>query len=160
MDTGAILVGIAVLVGLVAYVARPLFEKASIGGQEHVTNGDSRTSFTARRDAIYALIHELDADHQIGKVNDTDYQTMRQRYIAEGVSVLKQLDALPGKNSRVGLETEIEARVLALRRSHATLQIASEEAAPHFCTQCGHPTDPEDHFCARCGTPVKETVGE
>ena len=160
MDTGAILVGIAVLVGVVAYVARPLFEQPSRDGQEHATNGDSRANFTAHRDAIYALIHELDADHQIGKINDKDYGTLRERYVTEGVAVLKQLDALASKDNQVGLETEIEARVLALRRSHATPRTAPQESAAGFCTQCGHPSDPEDRFCARCGTPVKGTVVE
>ena len=158
MDTGAILVGIAVLVGAVAYVGRPLFEQPSRGGQEHATNGESPASFAARRDAIYALIRELDADHEIGTINDKDYEALRERYVTEGVAVLKQLDALPGRDDRVGLETEIEARVLALRGTRSTPRTAPQESAAGFCTQCGHPSDPEDRFCARCGTPVKGTA--
>ena len=175
MNIGAILVGIAVLIGLVAYIARPLFaqpseggrdtsrplfEEPSRGGWEYATNGDSRSNFTARRDAIYALIRELDADHLIGTINDQDYQALRGQYVTEGVSVLKQLDALPSRDGRAGLETEIEASVLALRRMHATPGTAPQELAARFCTQCGHPTDSEDRFCARCGTPIKGTAVE
>jgi hypothetical protein len=157
MDTGAILVGIAVLVGVAAYVIRPLFKQPTRHGQGQVTNGNSRASFSARRDAIYALIRELDADHQIGKINDQDYQALRERYVAEGVSVLRQLDALPGRDGRTGLETEIEARVLALRRASSATQTTRQEPAAGFCTQCGQRSDPEDRFCARCGAPVKGT---
>jgi hypothetical protein len=113
-----------------------------------------------RRDAIYALIRELDADHQTGKINDEDYQALRQRYVTEGVAVLKQLDAIPSRDGRSALEAEIEAAVLALRRAHAVPTPTGPQSAAQFCTQCGHPVDPEDRFCARCGAALKETASQ
>jgi len=113
---------------------------------------------TARRDAIYALIRELDADYETGKVNDHDYQALRKQYVAEGVSVLKQLDTLTGEDGRIAIEAEIEARVLALRRTHPTVETADRQPATRFCTQCGHPADLEDRFCARCGTSLEGTA--
>jgi NADH pyrophosphatase NudC (nudix superfamily) len=114
----------------------------------------------SRRDAIYALIRELDADHQTGKINDEDYQALRQRYVTEGVAVLKQLDAMPRRDGRAALEAEVEAQVLALRRSGAAPAAAGPRSSAQFCTQCGHPVEPADRFCARCGAALKETASQ
>jgi hypothetical protein len=109
-----------------------------------------------RRDAIYALIRELDADYQTGKINDEDYQASRQRFVAEGVTILKQLDDLSSEDSRNALEAEIEAKVRALRQKPVSAsEPGGKPSVSRFCTQCGHPTDPEDHFCAQCGASLK-----
>ena len=158
MNVGAILVGIALLVGVAAYVARPLFERPSGENQGRIVEASSRAQLITRRDAVYALIRELDADFQTGKINDQDYRALRKRYVAEGVSVLKQLDALAGEDSRTALEAEIERRVLALRQVPA--QAVAHQPATRFCSQCGHPADPEDRFCAHCGTSLKGTASE
>lgn len=155
MDIGAILVGIGLLVGVTAYVARPLFKRTSNGPPERSDNANSRAQLTARRDAIYALIHELDADYQTGKVNDQDYRPIRELYVAEGVSILKQLDALPSTDSQADLDAAIEGQVLALRQARASFADDGQEAATRFCTQCGHPADPENRFCAQCGAALK-----
>jgi hypothetical protein len=158
MNIGAILVGIGLVFWVAAYVARPLFERRSGGNQGHAVEASTRAQLTTRREAIYALIRELDADFQTGKINDQDHQALRKGYVAEGVSVLKQLDALAGKDSRSALEAEIERRVLAVREARATVPAGGPETSPRFCTQCGHPADREDRFCARCGTSLKEAA--
>jgi hypothetical protein len=169
MNIGAILVGLALLVLVAAYVARPLFERQAGGDNGRTASGRPRAQLATRRDAIYALIRELDADHQTGKVNEEDYRAQRERYVTEGVALLKRLDALSGEGSfdgsteltevklktsgRAVLETEIEAAVLALRQARApTNQLTN------FCTQCGHPADPEDSFCSQCGASLKRTA--
>jgi hypothetical protein len=152
MNMGAILVGIALVIGVAAYIARPLFAGQGNGRRGAADKANTRAQLTSRRDAIYALIRELDTDHQTGKINDEDYQALRQRYVAEGVVVLKQLDTMPSQDGRAALEAEIEAQVLALRRS------GTARSTTQFCTQCGYPVDPEDRFCARCGAALKETA--
>jgi hypothetical protein len=158
MNTGAILVGIALVIVVAAYVARPLFAGQGNGRRGAADRANTRAQLTSRRDAIYALIRELDADHQTGKINDEDYQTLRQRYVAEGVVVLKQLDTMPSQDGRAALEAEIEAQVLTLRRSGTAPVDADRRSTTQFCTQCGYPVEPEDRFCARCGAPLKETA--
>jgi hypothetical protein len=155
MSIGAILVGIGFFVLVVAYVARPLFERNSQEGQGHSVHGNSRTELLARRDAVYALIRELDADFETGKINNEDYQAQRERYVAEGVSILRQIDATQGKKDRAVLDAEIEARVLALREGLAFAPTFGDQPAPRFCTHCGQPADPEDRFCAQCGAALK-----
>jgi len=154
MNMGAILTGSALVIGVIAYVARPLFDRPPRGVRIRDANGARRARLSHQRDAIYALIRELDTDHQTGKITEEDYRALRERYVSEGVSVLKQLDALPATDGRVALDNEIEAQVLTLRRRQPTTGASRHTAAEH-CTQCGHPADPDDRFCARCGAPLK-----
>lgn len=158
MNSGAILVGLALLVLVVAYVSRPLFARPAGGSDGRVIS--PRVQLTARRDALYALIRELDADYQTGKVDDQDYRIQRERYVGAGVSLLKQLDALDSQDGRAVLKAEIEAAVLALRQARPTPGVARRGSAPSYCTRCGHPADREDNFCGRCGAPLKETAGQ
>lgn len=158
MDIGAILIGIALLVGIVAYVARPLFGRPYHDREGGAASASPHTQLTTRRDAIYALIRELDADYQTGKVNNYDYQALRKQYVAEGVSILKQLDTLTSADGRDALEAEIEAQVLALRRTQPVTEATDRQPATRFCSQCGHPADPEDRFCSHCGAALKGTA--
>jgi hypothetical protein len=158
MNVGAILVGIALVVGVTAYVARPLFQRSSGGIQAGDANIGARAELATRRDAVYALIRELDADYQTGKLNTEDYQALRERYVADGVSILKQLDALPDESSRADIDASIEGRVLALRQISAAPADNGQQPATRFCTQCGHPASPEHRFCARCGAVLKDVA--
>ena len=154
INNGAILVGIALVIGVIAYVAKPLFKRPPRGMHIRDAGGARQAHLTHQRDAIYALIRELDVDYQTGKILEQDYRSLRERYVTEGVSVLKQLDALPATDGRSALENEIEEQVLAMRRRQPTDR-ASRRTVVEHCTQCGHPADPEDRFCARCGAPLK-----
>ena len=116
MNIGAILIGVALLVLVAAYVTGPLFGKQSGRRNGRANSASPQAGLTARRDAVYALIRELDADHQTGKINDEDYQAQRGLYVAEGVSLLKSLDALADKDERAALEDEMETTVLTLRQ--------------------------------------------
>jgi hypothetical protein len=184
VNIGAVLVGIALLVLAVAYVARPLFEKQARGNNGHVVSARPRSTeaherqdqLTARRDAVYALIRELDADFQTGKITEEDFRAQRERYVMQGVSLLKQLDTLSSdgafekvrKSGGAALEAEIEAAVLELRqkpgfREHVPWRAVPGkpgfyEPATRFCTQCGQPAALEDNFCGQCGAPLKRTA--
>jgi hypothetical protein len=142
MSIGAILVGIALLVLSGAFVARPLFK-----GQERLVFAP-QNSLAAQRDAIYALIRELDSDYAEGKFNDEDYAAQRERYVSQGVEILKQLD----QGSPATLDDEIEARVLALRQGRAP---ASDSEGARFCTNCGRQAAPNHSFCAGCGAKLR-----
>ncbi len=143
MSIGAILVGIALLVLSGAFVARPLFK-----GQANLVPAP-QNPLAAQRDAIYALIRELDSDYAEGKFNDEDYAAQRERYVSQGVEILQQLDALPQQDDQATLDDEIEARVLALRQGRAP---SSADEQARFCTNCGQQAAPQHSFCAGCGT--------
>ena len=142
MSIGAILVGIALLVLSGAFVARPLFKQARLAPA-------LQNPLAAQRDAVYALIRELDSDHAEGKFNAEDYAAQRERYVGQGVEILQQLDEL---DRPAMLDDEIEARVLALRQGRAP---ASADGQARFCTNCGQQATPQHDFCAGCGTELR-----
>jgi hypothetical protein len=151
MSITAILVGAAAFILTAAYVTRPLFNPAS--SPKPVPGEGPRKQLLAQRDTIYATIRELDFDYQTGKVNQLDYQARRQRYVLEGVQVLKSLDALPQDSERASLAAEIETAIQAARQRRAQGDAMPES---RFCPQCGQPTGPDAYFCAQCGAELKD----
>jgi hypothetical protein len=155
MDIGAILVGLGLLVIVAAFVARPLFDRGSRNGDVYRLNGDPAAQLSHQRDAIYALIRELDGDFETGKVTEQDYRVSRERYVADAAAILKQLDAYAGEDRPTAIDAEIERRVLELRKAPAAVPHGQSGATNLFCTQCGQPADPADRFCAQCGASLR-----
>lgn len=155
MDIGAILVGLGLLVMVVAFVARPLFDRGPTDVDVYKLNGDPVAQLSRERDAIYALIRELDSDFETGKITEHDYRVTRERYVADAAAILRQLDAYAGEDRQTALDAEIERRVLELRQAIATVAHGPAQAGNLFCTQCGKPADPDDRFCAQCGASLR-----
>ena len=173
MDIIVAIVGLAMAVVVGAYIAQPLFARARV-----VSASESpRDQLLAERDALYVAIRDLDFDFQTGKLLEADYVAVRDKYLARGVDILKQLDALQVDRRQPGadrttpkagaddvevavqarrsdrawpqiVEDEIEAAVHARRRSQAVQQ---KSEASLQCPSCGFPVDPTDRFCAKCG---------
>ena len=132
-------IGLALLAGV--YVARPLKER-SLRPAAAQSPGE-RQGLLAQKAAIYAAIREIDADVQVGKLEPADHQVLRGRYVAEGVAVLKALDALPAGDE---IDAAIEADVARLAGDEPL-----EPSPGDYCGACGAATEPDDKFCARCG---------
>jgi len=149
------LIGLALMVMVAAYVARPLVTGA--GATWAPVQESPREKLLAERDLVYAAIHELDFDFQTGKLLEVDYRSMREMYAARGARVLQQLDALTAErqSEAEARSDEIEAAVRARRRSALGDQ---QSMVGHKCPVCGHPFDPTDRFCARCGAPLSGEV--
>jgi hypothetical protein len=152
LEIGAILLGLALLLLVGAFVARPLFEGVRADPESVETN----TDLIAEREAILAALADLDFDHRTGKIAGEDYQSQRAALVSRGAAILRRLDEADGADGRTGvdLDAEIEAAIAA-RRSEASQSPAATVTtglAPKFCPNCGSPTVAGDRFCARCGT--------
>jgi len=172
MDIGSLLLGLALLLVIAFVVARPLIEHADTAEQAP----NAADQLLAGREQVLTQLRDLDFDHAMSKINEVDYAAQRAHLVAEGVAILKQLDALglaPGPaegaapepadeieavrrrgaparpaNTTDGLDAEIEASVAARRAG----QPSGEDS--RFCAQCGAEAVPGDGFCARCGSPL------
>ncbi len=170
MDIGAILLIVALLLGVGLYLATPLFDnrtrRTSEGTQE-------MSSLMAERDRVINALQELDFDFKLGKIPEEDYPTQRTDLLQKGAEILKKLDALaPAKSGGADAKTRLE-KAVAARRTDAT----KAEAAPvsdddvesmlaarrkahktksaGFCPRCGKPVMVSDHFCPSCGKALK-----
>jgi hypothetical protein len=122
MDIVVAIIGLAMLVAAVAYIAQPLVAKSrALSPLE-----SPREKLLSERDALYVSIRDWDFDFQTGKLLETDYRAMREKYVARGVEILKQLDAMPDvRKSKAGgrkseVADDVEAAVQARRKARSS----------------------------------------
>ncbi|MGH2520862.1 MAG: zinc ribbon domain-containing protein [Anaerolineales bacterium] len=139
MDFGSILLAVALLLLVGAFVARPLLQRVDANAKRQT----ERDKLEAEREVVLTALRELDFDHATGKVGEEDYAAQRAVLVAQGVALLKQLDALPSP------EAELEAEVRAARS-----KLPRRASTSPTCPNCGHPPQPGDRFCVNCGTPL------
>jgi hypothetical protein len=121
---------IIVFVAVLTFVALPIFTPAD----KETEKFTALNTLVAQRESAYQMIRDLDFDFQLGKIAETEYQTLRERYKTHAATVLHQIDAL-------GLK-------------HAVPSAATLDAAG-FCTNCGTPREADDKFCRKCGNKLK-----
>ncbi len=166
MDIGAILLIVALLLGVGLYLAAPLMDnrirRASEGSQEI-------SSLMAERDRVINALQELDFDFRLGKIPEEDYPSQRTDLLQKGAEILKKLDALTSaKSGDKDFENRLEKAVAARRADAArtsTVQISDDDIesmlaarrkehkskSAGFCPRCGKPVMVSDHFCPNCG---------
>ncbi len=141
------------LIAVVAFVAYPLFT-AQRGNKIETPN--ALDTLIAQRDSAYDAIRDLDFDFQMGKLSQSDYAAMREKYKARAALALQQIDALGGGDSKA--DKQIEAQVAKLRRTKTDsleaeiAQLRTARASAQLkCSKCGTRYQPGDQFCAKCG---------
>jgi hypothetical protein len=178
MDLGSILLGLALLLIVAFIVARPLLDGRLGEGAERDGEG---VRLLFEREQLLSQLRDLDFDHATGKLAAEDYTAQRAGLVAQGVAILKQLDALglgaaPSNGASPSPEDEIEAAIAAARsrppkagpapaapvRSSAPRRnvqpsraASAGAAAPAlYCPNCGRPARSGDQFCGGCGQPL------
>jgi rubrerythrin len=164
------------------FIGAPLFQRGR-GQAESGTVGFHSTASSSggtptnsaleeRRDTLLLTLKELEFDHSMGKIDESDYARLRAATTTEAATVLSQLEEA---HARVGVtgstgayrsaneaalrDAEIEAEVLVARaRRKREKSVKSPQASAWLCAQCGRAMNEEDRFCATCGTPRPQTV--
>jgi len=153
MDLGSMLLGLAVLILVGAFLLRPVLQPSPAGPPP----GSRRLSeLQAERDRILDLLRDMDLDSTMGKLLPEDYRVQREALAMRGAAVLRQIDESGGsaqEPSRPSAshdpEAELEAAVRRLRSRQP-----DGKAPGQFCGQCGAGLQADDRFCANCGEPV------
>jgi len=170
VDLSAILLLIALLLGVGLYLAAPLIFNSTRRSVNAETSEIS--SLMAERDRVINSLQELDFDFKLGKIPDEDYPAQRAELLKKGADILRKLDALqPQTISDDEVERRIE-RAAAARRADAAVkteavtddEIESMLAARRkerksksagFCPKCGKAVLVSDQFCPSCGKALK-----
>jgi hypothetical protein len=177
MDIGSILLGLALLLVVAFVVARPLlagsrFREREPGAIDHLL---------FERERLLAQLRDLDFDHATGKIGAGDHAAQRAQLVAQGVAILKQLDAAaPGAgvagdaqpgSSPDGVEAAVARARAGMRQAPPVAAAGSDDAlealiaqrrqtpaAPATdarlalaCHQCGAAVNANDRFCPKCG---------
>jgi hypothetical protein len=150
MTTSSLLFAASIVVLLVLFVSRPLRERvARIGAGRAVSR---RQQLMAQKAAIYAAIHEIDTDVQLGKLEPADHRALRKRYVSEAVAVLRALDE---ESFDDAADSAIEADIARLKEGQPLANLTAD-VADRYCGSCGAPAGAQDRFCAHCGARLKE----
>lgn len=135
------LCSIALLLGLLLYLGRPLL----MGGRAGAASRPTRQLFE-RKEQLLGEIVELELDRELGKVSAEDFQHRFAELEAETLAVIGELDRLNGASSHQ-LERRIEEEVAALRQKTTTPR----------CRSCGVLRREGDLFCPQCGASLVES---
>ncbi len=169
MDIGSILLLLALIVVVGAYVASPLRTRQ----HRHTPDEENIeiSELLAERERILDALAELDFDNEMGKVPDELYPLQREALVKRGAAVLKLLDerlpetveaepSRPAADQRaeqavaarraVAQDDPAEALILA-RKIAKSPAVAKNDASGKFCPNCGAQIKPGDRFCAVCG---------
>ena len=170
MDLSAILLLIALLLGVGLYLAAPLLFNSKQRTLKEEPGEIS--SLLAERDRVINSLKELDFDFNLGKIPTEDYPPQRAELLQKGADILRKLDAmLPQPISDEEVERRIE-RAAAARRADAAVQAeppsddevesmlaarrkARKGKSSGFCPKCGKAVLVTDQFCANCGKALK-----
>jgi cytochrome c-type biogenesis protein CcmH/NrfF len=125
----ALVIAVLVLAAL-AYVAVPLRRGAAAPRQ---TNSPPSSEAEAKKRAALEAILDLESEHDVGKLSDSDLEALRRDYEAHAVAALQELDAEGDADADDELEAEIAAMKERLR-----------------CPSCGKPR-PSGALCRTCG---------
>ncbi len=174
MDIGSIFLILALLIPVVIYISRPLFERsvARVSDAER-----DMSTLLAKRDQVVASIQELDDDYNLGKIPSENYPSQRMNLLQNGADILRQIDTYQLAPVMMTAEDRLEAAIIARRHILATAPVAVKKngnavppvpdddleqriairrrtmsgKAGGFCPKCGRPVQASDRFCPKCG---------
>ena len=167
MDLGAVVLLLALLLGVAVFLAAPLMRGAHPRAMDESVE---ESSLLAERDRVINALQELDFDFKLGKVPEDAYPEQRTSLLQRGAAILQKLDELsPSTAAGSNVSSDAGARIeraagepgdapegepllddkiesmLAARRA------ARRDKSAGFCPRCGKPVLTGDRFCSNCG---------
>ena len=156
-----LVISVLIAGAIITFIAIPLFSSSR---KLVIDQPTALETLLSQRDAAYDALRDLDLDFQTGKLSETDYNALREKYKSRAAIILQQIDAAQRQQSET-LEKEI-AEMRAAKHAQAIAtepepddlekEIAKRRgkhlASNNACQNCGAPLKPQDQFCAKCGT--------
>lgn len=138
------LVFLLLAAGLVVFIGEPLVSQRRSSSQASaLPQGQEIEQLNLQKEGLYTAIHDLDFDHQTGKVDQQDYAELRRQLEGEAIETLRELD---GIDPLAALDDTLERQIANLRTA------PSEDAvSTQVCSACGTDYPQDASFCTVCG---------
>jgi rRNA maturation endonuclease Nob1 len=152
-----LVVGTALVLGALTIVLSPLIGSVEVSGEE----GTSRKRLTPQPEdtpnsAVDAL-REIEFDRETGKLSDTDYTELKQRYTREALAEMRAGDSVTVTATAVASKADVVAAASNLDPVEAA--IARARAEVKSCGVCGPRPEPDATYCSSCGRYLPEKCG-
>ncbi len=138
-----VLMGSVALIGIAVLRAiRPLV----VAHDDRTPMIGRRTRAALEREKMLALraIKDLEFDHAMGKLSESDFHEMSGRLRARASRLIRQLDA--GDGYRDQIERELAKRLASLPAPAVSAPLAAR-----VCASCSTANDADARFCKSCG---------
>ena len=147
-------------VATVLYIGLP-FYRGRVEGGEGARVSSQRLEWELQRESLLRELKELDFDHRMGKIDDAEYQALRDETSQAASAVLAQLASLRARRTAaVAPDTDgavvshaIEIEVLVARARRRTKSASQSTLGKNWTCICGRVMSDADRFCAACGAP-------
>lgn len=157
----ALIIGTVLAIAAMGWVLAPLFR--SDAGAVVAPASPARADVPARRERAVEALREIEFDRATGKLSDTDYAMLKERYTRQAVAAMRSESGAAAVD-----ESEIEAAIRRAREAQSNLPRCSVHGArPEpdaiYCSECGRflggacancgatPSAPGARFCEGCG---------
>lgn len=145
--------GLVLSAAAVVLVLRPIFfpPAPTSGTPADDDSGEDPDDDLSPRAVALRALKEIEFDRATGKLDDSDYDTLKDKYTAEALAALR--DAPSGTPV---LEARPAAAAAAAPAATASCPIhgARPEPDARFCADCGRQLTAAASYCARCGNPL------
>ena len=102
-----------------------------------------------RKNVALLALRDIEYDYHAGKLDDADYQALRQQISSEALEALDEEEA-----ERLGRTWASQGEGTASERADIEAEIAALRASIRegtVCTHCGHPNPRGSRYCGDCG---------
>lgn len=147
----ALVIGTLLAVSALAYVLYPIFFVSEAPPSSKEVVAAPPTSST--EDISIAALREIEFDRATGKLSDSDYAQLKERYTRDALAHMRNESA---STTAEGTEDELEAVIRAYRALRPVCAVCGPrpEADAAFCSECGRYLAGS---CQQCGRSVEET---
>jgi hypothetical protein len=112
-----------------------------------------------QKNRVLRALKDLESEHALGKIDDTDYGSFVARYRDEAKTVMRQMDLevapLREQAERIA-QDYLEKR--SLLDGGITESAPASDARP-TCASCATSNEPDAAFCKKCGTSMRAVEG-
>lgn len=149
-----LVVGTGLVLGALTIVLSPLLGTIDAEGEAMRRAASNTTRPEETPNSAVDALREIEFDRETGKLSDSDYADLKQRYTREALAELRAAD---GTTATAFAATAETADIALLDPVEAA--IARARADVRSCGVCGPRPEPDATYCSSCGRYLPEKCG-